>query len=90
MTCSAPKAHVALYKAYRDEDYKRARKIQDILADGDLAQQKLGVAGLKLIVSQWYGYGSGLARSPLPSGSLEAMRAQDGPLNALLELEKSL
>lgn len=60
------------------------------MADGDLAQQKLGVAGLKLIVSTWYGYGNGRARSPLPSGNSEAMQAQKGPLDALLELEKSL
>lgn len=81
---------MALYKAFHDGDYKRAKKLQDILADGDLAQQKLGVAGLKLIVSEWYGYGSGLARSPLPCGNPEAMQAQKGPLDALLDLEKSL
>ena len=87
---SAPKSHMALYKAFHEGDYKRAKKLQDILADGDLAQQKLGVAGLKTIVSEWYGYGSGLARSPLPSGNVEAMHAQKGPLDALRALEESL
>jgi hypothetical protein len=52
--------------------------------------QKLGVAGLKLIVKEYYGYGSGLARSPLPSGSEEALRGQKGVLDRLMELELSL
>jgi dihydrodipicolinate synthase/N-acetylneuraminate lyase len=87
---SAPKAHVALFKAFQEGDYKRAKDLQDVLADGDLAMQKLGVAGLKFIVKSYYGYGSGIARSPLPCANEEAFAAQKGVLDELMKLEFSL
>jgi dihydrodipicolinate synthase/N-acetylneuraminate lyase len=87
---SAPKAHVALHKAFNEGDYKRAKQLQDVLADGDLAMQKLGVAGLKLIVKSYYGYGNGLARSPLPNANEEAFKGQKGVLDKLMDLEFSL
>jgi len=60
------------------------------LADGDLAMQKLGVAGLKWIVKSYYGYGNGLARSPLPGASEEAFNGQKATLDRLMDLEFSL
>lgn len=87
---SAPKAHVALYKAFNQGDYKRAKQLQDVLADGDLAMQKLGVAGLKFIVKTYYGYGNGLARSPLPGANEEAFNGQKEVLDKLMDLEFSL
>ena len=90
LTTSAPKAHVALFKAFQEGDYKRAKDLQDVLADGDLAMQKLGVAGLKLIVKSHYGYGNGIARSPLPCANEEAFKGQKGVLDELMDLEFSL
>jgi len=87
---SAPKAHVALHKAFNEGDFKKAKQLQDVLADGDLAMQKLGVAGLKFIVKSYYGYGNGLARSPLPNANEEAFGVQKGVLDKLMELEFSL
>jgi dihydrodipicolinate synthase/N-acetylneuraminate lyase len=87
---SAPRTHVALHKAFLEGDYKRAKELQDVLADGDLAMQKLGVAGLKWIVKSYYGYGNGLARSPLPNANEEAFGAQKGVLDELMKLEFSL
>ena len=52
--------------------------------------QKLGVAGLKLIVKSYYGYGSGIARSPLPCANEEAFKGQKGVLDELMDLEFSL
>ena len=90
LTTSAPKAHVALFKAFQEGDYKRAKDLQDILADGDLAMQKLGVAVLKLIVKSHYGFGNGIARSPLPCANEEAFKGQKGVLDELMDLEFSL
>jgi dihydrodipicolinate synthase/N-acetylneuraminate lyase len=90
LICSAPKAHVAIQNAFLAGDYKKAKDLQDTLADGDLAMQKLGVAGLKLIVKTYYGYGNGLARSPLPNANAEALQGQKGPLDKLMDLEFSL
>ncbi|WVF66077.1 hypothetical protein IAT40_000816 [Kwoniella sp. CBS 6097] len=86
----APKAHAALYQAWTAGDLKRAKKIQDLLSDADLAQSKLGVAGLKLAVSKYFGYGSGIARSPLPKGNEATLAAQDAQLGKLVEFESSL
>jgi len=52
--------------------------------------QKLGVAGLKFIVKSYYGYGNGLARSPLPNANEDAFGVQKGVLDKLMELEFSL
>ena len=90
LTASAPKAHVALHKAHLDGDLARARELQTVLAEGDLAQSKLGVAGLKLAVSNYFGYGSGRARRPLPDGGNDALAAQTKVLDRLIQLEKSL
>lgn len=81
---------MALIKAFQKGDYTRARQLQDLLADADLAQQKLGVSGLKLAVSEYFGYGSGKARSPLPAGDLQKFNAVKGSLDQLVELEKNL
>ena len=87
---SAPKVHVALYKACQARDYDKAKSLQDLISDADLAQSKLGVAGLKLAVSHCFGYGSGQARSPLPNGKAAVLEAQSGVLDRLIEMEKSL
>jgi 4-hydroxy-2-oxoglutarate aldolase len=79
-----------LDKAYKSADMEKAKQIQDVLCDADLAQSKLGVSGLKLAVSHYFGYGSGQARSPLPSGSESALAGQKSILDELIQLEKSL
>ena len=82
--------HVALYKACRAGDWEKAKALQDLIADSDLAQSKLGVAGLKLAVSQYFRYGSGQARSPLPNGNPTVLDAQKVVLERLIQMEKSL
>lgn len=86
----APKAHVALYIAWTAGDIAKAKEIQDLLSDADLAQSKLGVAGLKLATSHYFKYGSGKARNPLPSGNPSALEAQKGILDKLYQFETSL
>ena len=87
---SAPKTHVALYKAWTAGDLAKAKQIQDLLSDADLAQTKLGVAGLKLATSHYFKYGSGKARNPLPSGNPTALDAQKEVLDKLYQFETSL
>lgn len=86
----APKTHVALYNAWTAGDLAKAKEIQDLLSDADLAQSKLGVAGLKLATSHYFKYGSGKARNPLPSGNPSALEAQKGILDKLYQFETSL
>ena len=86
----APKAHVAVYERFMAGDLKAAKAVQDVLADADLSQQKLGVSGLKFAVSHYFGYGSGRARSPLPAGDDMRLQAEEVPLKALVDLENSL
>ncbi|OCF36237.1 hypothetical protein I316_02110 [Kwoniella heveanensis BCC8398] len=86
----APKAHAALFRAWTSGDLKKAKEIQDLLSDADLAQSKLGVSGLKLAVSKYFGYGSGIARSPLQKGNETTLSAQEAQLSKLVEFESSL
>lgn len=48
------------------------------------------MAGLKLAVSHYFGYGSGRARSPLVDGDEAKLVANEGVLKRLVELENSL
>lgn len=79
-----------MYQAITSGDLAKAKAIQDVLSDGDLAQSRLGIGGLKYAVSQFYGYGSGRARRPLQDGSETSFTAQKQVLQRVYELEQSL
>ena len=87
---SAPKAHVALYQAVMKGDLKRARELQNIISDADLAQQKLGVSGMRYAVTQYFGYGAGHPRIPMPQPNVAVFEANKPVLDELIALEKSL
>ena len=81
---------MAVYERISAGDLKGAKEVQDVLSDADSSQQKLGVAGLKLAVSHYFGYGSGMARSPLQMVDPSRLAAQEGPLGRLVALENRL
>ena len=45
---------------------------------------------LKLLVSEHFGYGNGVSRSPLPSGSTDAVKVAEKMVNDLVKREKAL
>lgn len=87
---SFPKAHVALYDAVLSGDLSKAKQIQTLLSDGDLAQSRLGIGGLKYAVASLYGYGSGRTRRPLQDGTNAGFQAQKDTLQKVYDLEASL
>lgn len=67
-------------------------KLQMLLAHSDWAVGKLGgIAGLKGLVSTYFGYGEGRVRSPLVAVAPEQLKdLQDAKLLEVIELEKSM
>ncbi|KAF3010350.1 hypothetical protein E8E14_008776 [Neopestalotiopsis sp. 37M] len=85
----APKTHVKLLDLWRDGKLQEAQKLQSVLSDADGALQKVGVAGVKAIVSHFFGYGTGKGRRPLGTtnvGSLSEEIMQ--PIETVVEMEK--
>ena len=65
IACAAPKAMLALYRAFAAGDYKRAGLLQKIIAPAAVAvTEKHGIAGLKGAM-ELEGFQSGLPRRPL-------------------------
>lgn len=85
----APKAHVRLLQLYQEGDLKAAIELQSKLSHADWALSKVGVAGVKAIVSNFFSYGSGRGRRPLGFTTVSAL-AEDivGPIKEVIDLEK--
>lgn len=65
VACAAPRAALALYRAFAASDYKKAGAIQRIIAPAAGAvTEKYGIAGLKAAM-EMEGFQSGLPRRPL-------------------------
>jgi len=65
IACAAPKAALALYRAFEAGDYKKAGQLQRIIAPAAVAVTgKNGIAGLK-VAMELEGFDSGLPRLPL-------------------------
>jgi 4-hydroxy-2-oxoglutarate aldolase len=65
IACAAPKAMLALYRAFAAGDYKRAGLLQKIISPAAVAvTEKHGIAGLKGAM-ELEGFQSGLPRRPL-------------------------
>ncbi|KAH9945227.1 dihydrodipicolinate synthetase [Epithele typhae] len=88
----APKAHLHLYKLFKEGKMAEAQKLQGLLAHADWELQKLGsIAGIKAVVSKHFGYGSTDVRGPLTPQNLEAVDAAAiTKLEELIALEKTL
>jgi 4-hydroxy-2-oxoglutarate aldolase len=87
----APRACVELYNAFRDNDVKRMRALQAVLARADWAVQKGGVVGTKSALQGAFGYG-GHGRRPLPRWELTGPehRANMDAFEEIIELEREL
>jgi 4-hydroxy-2-oxoglutarate aldolase len=85
-----PAVHVKLYKLWEQGQIDDAMQIQQKLAHADWETQKMGVGGIKAIVSQQWGYGEPRVRGPLPSGDVGNMLQEGGVLDNLVRLEKGI
>lgn len=87
----APKAHLRLLQLYQDRNLEEAIELQNKLSHADWALSKVGVAGVKAVVSHFFSYGSGRGRRPLGVTSVSAL-ADDilEPIKEVIELEKQL
>lgn len=88
----APKAHVKAFKLFNEGKIAEAQELQNIFAHADWAVGKIGgVAGLKLVVSKYFGYGTGAVRGPLSVVGEDRLKGTDGEwIRKLVEIEKSL
>ncbi|KAK7701520.1 hypothetical protein SLS64_010265 [Diaporthe eres] len=85
----APKTHVRLLKLYQDGDLKAAIELQSKLSHADWALSKVGVAGVKAVVSQFFAYGSGRGRRPLGLTTVSAFSDDIiGPIKEVIDLER--
>lgn len=85
-----PAVHVKLYKLWAQGQIDEAMKIQQKLAHADWETQKMGVGGIKGIVTQQWGYGEPRVRGPLPSGDIGYKLQEGGVLEDLVKLEKNI
>lgn len=86
-----PKVHVQLLALWKAGKLAEAMELQSKLSHADWTLSKVGVAGVKSVVAQHFGYGSGKARRPL--GAFEYASLSEGAqatLDAVIELEKAL
>ena len=95
----APKSHTRLFRLWnaREKDPKGLQeviKIQQILSHADSEVAKLGgIGAIKAIIKAQFGYGNGVVRGPLTSGSPENFSEEhlkNHWLNKLIHLEKKL
>ncbi|KAF7541877.1 hypothetical protein G7054_g265 [Neopestalotiopsis clavispora] len=85
----APKTHVKLLDLWRDGKLQEAQKLQSVLSDADVALQKVGVAGVKAIVSHFFGYGTGKGRRPLGTANVGSLSEEImKPIETVVEMEK--
>jgi 4-hydroxy-2-oxoglutarate aldolase len=85
----APKTHVKLLDLWRDGKLQEAQKLQSVLSDADGALQKVGVAGVKAIVSHFFGYGTGKGRRPLGTANVGSLSEEIiKPIETVVEMEK--
>ncbi|PYH85796.1 aldolase [Aspergillus uvarum CBS 121591] len=85
----APKVHVEVLRRYQDGDIRGAQELQSCLSHADDALVKVGVTGVKAIVSHHFGYGSGQGRKPLESRTVDTFSANVlDPIQRVVGLEK--
>jgi dihydrodipicolinate synthase/N-acetylneuraminate lyase len=86
-----PKAHVEMLRLWDEGKIKEAQELQTRFSRADWALVQLGVAGLKVALQHYYGYGG--ARSRRPLGMLDASKFEgetDAVIGNLVEFENSL
>ncbi|KAJ5163542.1 uncharacterized protein N7500_005372 [Penicillium coprophilum] len=86
-----PKLHVKVLRYYEKGELPAAQELQSKLSHADWALTKVGIAGVKAIVSHHFGYGTGRGRRPLGNVEITTMSQEIvAPINEVIELEKSM
>lgn len=68
-----------------------AQELQSKLSHADWALTKVGIAGVKAIVSQHFGYGTGRGRKPLGNTTITSLSEESvAPISAVVDLEKNI
>ncbi|CAI7625554.1 unnamed protein product [Penicillium bialowiezense] len=84
-----PKLHVQVLRYYERGDLKSAQDLQSKLSHADWALTKVGIAGVKAIVSHHFGYGTGRGRKPLGNTTISSLSEETlGPISEVVEMEK--
>jgi 4-hydroxy-2-oxoglutarate aldolase len=87
----APKVHVKILELYAAGDMKTAIELQTKLSHADWNLSKVGVAGVKAVIAEFYGYGTGKGRRPLGLFDISALSAvARESINIVVEIEKGL
>lgn len=87
----APKTHVQVLRLYEKGDIKAAQALQSKLSNADWALLKVGIAGVKAIISEYFGYGTGRGRRPLGNTSVATLSQEVlAPIQEVVNLEKGL
>ncbi|KAI5460703.1 dihydrodipicolinate synthetase family protein [Mariannaea sp. PMI_226] len=87
----APKLHVQLLQLYEAGKLREAISLQNKLSHADWVLSKQGVAGVKAVVSHYFGYGTGRGRRPLGHASVSALSGDAIHLiEEIVSLEKVL
>ncbi|KAJ5507678.1 Aldolase-type TIM barrel [Penicillium freii] len=86
-----PKLHVEVLRYYKKGELRAAQELQSKLSHADWTLTKVGIAGVKAIVSHHFGYGTGRGRRPLGNTTIMALSQEIvAPLNEVVDLEKLL
>jgi len=86
-----PKLHVEVLRRYESGNLKAAQDLQSKLSHADWALTKVGIAGVKAIVSHHFGYGTGRGRRPLGNASITSLSSEVvNPIQEVVDLEKAL
>lgn len=86
-----PKAHVKMLELYKAGDLEGAIELQTKLSHADWSLSKVGVAGVKAVIAEFFGYGSGRGRRPMGSFDISTLSTEArASLSAVVEIEKEL
>ncbi|CRL17817.1 Aldolase-type TIM barrel [Penicillium camemberti] len=86
-----PKLHVEVLRSYEKGELQAAQELQSKLSHADWALTKVGIAGVKAIVSHHFGYGTGRGRKPLGNTTITTLSQEIvAPINEVIDLEKLL
>jgi 4-hydroxy-2-oxoglutarate aldolase len=87
----APKVHVRILELYAAGDMESAIKLQTKLSHADWNLSKVGVAGVKAVIAEFYGYGTGKGRRPLGPFDISTLSAEArDSISGVVEIEKGL
>lgn len=87
----APKAHTKLLELYRAGDFEHAIKLQTKFSHADWNLSKVGVAGVKAVIAEFFGYGAGKSRRPLGSFDTSSLStAARDSISAVVDIENKL